>query len=60
MFEFNLFGFFIKSFSEYIVKGLIRLNVENVYNIYILFLKIELIFKDFVYSWYNVDFILIY
>lgn len=58
MFEFNLFGFFIKSFSEYIVKGLIRLKWKCI--IYILFLKIELIFKNFVYSWYNVYFILIY
>lgn len=58
MFEFNLFGFFIKSFSEYIVKGLIRLNVENVYNIYILFLKIVLIFKDFLYSWLGIMLIL--
>lgn len=60
MFESNLFGFPTKSLSEYTVKGPIRLNVENAYNIYISFLKIESTFKDFVYNWYNVDSILTY
>lgn len=58
MFESNLFGFPTKSLSEYTVKGPIRLNVENAYNIYISFLKIESTFN--VYSWYNVDSILTY